>query len=286
MCSSDLHAWATLARASRAHLRPGDRLLLRRSGRWHGLLRIASDGLPGDAAVVGAYGRGRRPRLTGGCVEVAGSDVVVQDLATRGCDWWGVHVLGDRVTVRRVLSAGNIAGISIDRGADDVRVVDDLLIDNDRLAPGTDGPDDDYGANGVEVLGDRAVIARNLIIGSVAPSPDYGQDGSAIEIYEAVGTRVRDNLARDNLTFTELGSELTADTRYDDNTVRSSVPDSSFLITRGPGDAWGPVFGTVALGNDVLLSGRGSFLTWCGGTCGSDVLDLTGNLLRLGRDRY
>lgn len=64
--------------------------------------------------------------------------------------------------------------------------------------------------------------------------------------------------------------------------VRSSIPGSSFLITRGPGDAWGPVFGTVAVGNDVLLTEAGSFLTWCGGECGADVLSMADNRLSLG----
>ena len=59
-------AWATLARAQRARLQPGDRLLFKRGGVWRGGLRF--DRLAGDPeapVVIGAYGRGPAPVFDG-----------------------------------------------------------------------------------------------------------------------------------------------------------------------------------------------------------------------------
>jgi len=59
-------AWATLARAQRVRLRPGDRLLFRRGGVWQGGLRLERiAGSPAAPVVVGAYGQGPAPLFDG-----------------------------------------------------------------------------------------------------------------------------------------------------------------------------------------------------------------------------
>lgn len=275
---------ATLARASQLPLKAGDRLLLARGGSWTGTLRLAASGTSRAPITVGAYGTGALPRLagsSGSCVDVTGARVAVADLHVDGCAWAGVRVAGDDVRVERVLATGSWAGIQVDTGADRAKVLRNEVRDNDRMAPGTDGPDDDYGAFGILVNGDGAEIAWNTITGQEAISPDYGSDGSAVEVYGAIGTRVHHNRAFGNRAFTELGHARTADTVYAYNVSVSDVPYAEFLVTRGSGNHFGPVVGTVAVHNSVLHTGRGAQGFWCGGTCSPAVLTLVGNVLHV-----
>lgn len=278
--TTPLTPFRSLERASQAPLRPGDRIVLQRGGTFAGGLTVAGDGTADEPVVVGAYGAGAAPVVTGGtCVRVTGSYVVVEDLEVRDCDWSGIEIEGAHVTVRGTTVSGNIAGITVGAASTHARILDNTLRDNDRMVPDTPGPYDDYGAYGVEVLGDHAEIAYNHISGHVAPSADFGADGSAVELYGAVGTSVHHNTSVDNLTFTELGHSDTTDSVFAYNTVRSSLPDATFLVTRGDGALFGPVRATVAEHNSASLTGPRSQAFWCGGSCGPDVLTLESNVL-------
>ena len=273
-------AWSSLSRASKQSLGPGDKVLLARGSTFRGTLTVRASGTAGHRIRVGAYGTGNRPVVTkGGCVQVPGSYVTVRGLTVKSCSWGGVSVRGDHVRVVDNAMTGNVAGVKIDTTATGTRVIGNHLYDNDRLSPNTPGSNDDHGAYGVEVLGDRSVIKRNRIHGHHAPSPDYGVDGSAIEVYGARGTSIHHNVAWDNKTFTELGNKESRGTTYGYNVVRSSLPYSNFITTRGTGDYWGPVYGTVARHNSVRLTGKGSETFWCGGICGPKVLKLYDNIL-------
>ncbi len=59
-------AWRTLKRVRRARLLPGDRLLFRRGGRWHGGIDLSLTGKEGSPIVLGAYGAGPEPLFEGG----------------------------------------------------------------------------------------------------------------------------------------------------------------------------------------------------------------------------
>ena len=103
--------WNTLERASRARLRPGARLLLRRRTVCGGTLAPRGSGKRGKPAVIGAYGRGRRPRI-----DATGEDavllkdmshVVLQDLeltnrGDRSQRKRGVHLVAEGTVVRNV----------------------------------------------------------------------------------------------------------------------------------------------------------------------------------------
>ncbi|TIC81687.1 hypothetical protein [Nocardioides sp. GY 10127] len=277
-------AWATLDRASAAladgDLGPGDALALRRGGSWTGTLAVTASGTASRPLVVRAYGSGARPVVRdGACVQVSGSHVRVQDLSARGCDYAGFGLSGTDVTLLRVHATKNVAGVSIGETATGASVLRSSLVRNQRMAPDTPGADDDYGAYGVEVLGDDATIAWNTIAGQVAPSDDYGTDGSAVEVYGAVGTRIHHNIARGDLTFIELGKAGTRDTVLAYNLVTSNLENAGFVITRGVGDAFGPVRGTLAVHNTARLTGTGSQAFWCGGVCTKRVLALEDNVL-------
>lgn len=59
-------AWKTIGRVNRLSLRPGDRVLFRRGSIWRETLRIQESGDRGQPIVIGAYGSGPPPRLSGG----------------------------------------------------------------------------------------------------------------------------------------------------------------------------------------------------------------------------
>lgn len=273
-------AWATLDRAARQQLGPGDRLLLRRDATYAGHLVVRGAGTAARPVRVGAFGTGAPPVLTGGgCLTVAADHTRVHGLSAEGCDHAGIEVVADHVTLTAVRVSHNVLGIDIEPGASFARVLRSRVVDNDRMAPDTPGANDDYGAIGIDVHGDDAEIAWTYFEGQVADSPDYGQDGSAVEVYGARRTRVHHNRAVDNLAFTELGDSRSRRTTYAYNEVVSGLPDAGFLITRGPGDGWGPVWHTVAEHNSVRLTGTGTQAFWCGGTCGPAVLVLRDNVL-------
>ncbi len=66
--------WRSLARADGFRLRPGSKLLLRRGSSCSGDLVLQGGGSLRKPALVGAYGRGRKPRIVG-----SGSDAVLAD---------------------------------------------------------------------------------------------------------------------------------------------------------------------------------------------------------------
>ena len=103
--------WNTLERASRARLRPGARLLLRRRTVCRGTLSPRGSGRQGKPAVIGAYGRGRRPRIDAVAEDAVllkdMSHVVLQDLeltnrGDRSTRRRGVHLVAERTVVRNV----------------------------------------------------------------------------------------------------------------------------------------------------------------------------------------
>lgn len=280
--TSKNRALRTLAAASALSLRAGDQLLLERGARFTGTLTVTSSGTRRAPIQIGAYGRGKQPTVSGVadgfCVHLAGSYLTISAVRVHSCKV-GVHSSGQNNVVREIVADHNMYGVEIADGANSNKVLDSRLVDNTTMAPNTPGRYDDYGANGVVVRGDRAEIARNFIAGHDAPSADFGRDGAAIEIYGAIGTNVHHNVAKENLAFTELGHSRSADTTYSDNDSYSSLPDATFLITRGAGDLFGPVSKTVAKRNKVVHTGKGSQGFWCGGDCTAATLWLESNTI-------
>lgn len=275
------HATLPFDRVTGLTLRPGDRVLLKRGASFHGTLRVTESGALGSRIRVSHYGdpRAKAPSITGGCVDIPGSWVVVAQIAVHDCQWAAIRVGGSHDAVRRNSVSHSFAGIQADYAAKDTLIARNRVFDNRRLAPGTPGPYDDYGAFGVLVNGDRTEVRYNTISGQSTPSPDFVTDGSAVEVYAASGTRVHHNVAHNNRTFTELGEHTTSGTTYDHNVVTSTLRDSEFLVTRGPGDQFGPVAGTVARNNSVRLTGGGTTGVYCWGGCSPATLALWNNVL-------
>ena len=148
------------------------------------------------------------------------------------------------------------------------------------MSVNTPGGHDDSGAFGVLLNGDRNEVAYNTISGSDSPSFDYGRDGAAVEIYKGQGNHIHHNTAVDNHTFSELGDPRTSDNTFAYNLVLSSLPDSTFLVTRGGADGYGPVANTRLLNNTVVMTGPGSEGFVCHGGCNGGVLTMRNNIIQ------
>jgi hypothetical protein len=277
--TSPEQAWRTLARANKASLQPGERLLFERGGSWNGRLTLSASGTPGAPITVGAYGNGNRPRLSGGCLEVPGSHLIVTGFEVHDCSWAGVSITGAANRIEDNLIRNNIAGVAVRAGAMDNRILRNQIRDNNRMSVLTSTPWDDSGAFGVLLHGDRTEVAHNTISGSDAFSHDYGRDGAAIEIFGGRHSSIHHNQAFDNDAFAELGNSRSADNTFAYNLVRSSLERSTFLVTRGARSGWGPVLRTTVLNNTVFMTGRLSEGFVCDSGCGPDVLTLRNNIV-------
>ena len=274
------HAWRSLSRVPAGSLKAGDRVLLQRRGQYEGQLNISSSGTSANNILVGAYGKGARPKITkGNCLEISGNNVTVKSVRTVNCNWSGISVGGKNITVTRSRSSQNVTGIFVRSGADSNRIIGNQVTNNRRMSVNTKGGDDDSGAFGILVNGDNTEIANNKISGHHAFSYDYGVDGAAVEIYGAIGTKIHHNIAKNNKAFTELGNKRSKNTTYSYNAVTSNLKDSEFLVTRGAGSNWGPILNTDVTHNTVKLNGAGSQGFVCYDGCGADILSLRENVI-------
>lgn len=279
---SPAHAWRSLTRAARVRLRGGDRLLLRRGSSWQAELDLASGGTASRGVVVGTYGSGGRPLIHGGntCVRVTGSFIRLTGIAVHNCTWAGVSLVGSFVRVDHTLISGAAAGIEVTPTSREDRILDNQLIDNNRMSVLTPTPhNDDSGAFGILLRGERTLVARNRIDGSDAFSYDYGRDGSAVEVYGGRDNLIVRNIAVADHAFTELGNPQSAGNTYAYNLFVSRAPNATFLVTRGAHDAFGPVRDTRVYNTTAVLTGKNSEGIVCYAGCGPAILRLRNDVV-------
>ncbi|MDR8411920.1 right-handed parallel beta-helix repeat-containing protein [Nonomuraea sp. 3-1Str] len=280
--------WKSLDKVNAADLKPGDAISVKRGSRWTGTLTLSAEGTAARPIVVQPYGQGPLATISGqegNCVVVSGDHWRVSGLRASRCQWAGFEVGGDGNHLVGVQADRNIAGIWITPTGSRNVVRDSTLKDNDRMSVNDDAPDNDSGAFGILVNGDDNLVTGNTITGSNAPSHDYRMDGAAVEIFDGDRNRVTYNRAHDNETFTELGAtkgKTATGNVYAFNVVTSSLPQSSFLVTRGPRHVVGPVLGTVAVHNSVYLPGPRTLGWSCHGGCSPSILRLRNNAVRVG----
>ena len=279
---SPAEAWRSLARATRVRLHGGDRLLLRRGSSWQTELDLASSGTASRAVVVGSYGDGAPPLIHGGatCVRITGSFVRLTGIAVRECRWAGVSLVGSFVRVDHVRVRGAAAGIEVTPGSRRDEILNNALIDNNRMAVLTRSPrDDDSGAFGILLRGKGTLVAYNRIEGSDAFSYDYGRDGSAVEVYGGRDNTIVRNVAVDDHAFTELGNPQSAGNTYAYNLFVSRAAGATFLVTRGARDSFGPVRGTRVYNTTAVLTGKDSKGVVCYDGCGPGILRLRNDVV-------
>jgi hypothetical protein len=272
-------AWKTLSKATKAQLKPGEHLLLRRGQTFSGSLNLSDTGTAANPVVVASYGTGALPAITGACVTVPGSHVVISAIEVRNCKWAGIAISGSHNEVTGVVARENVAGVQIQQGATHNRVLHSQIVDNNRMSVLTPKGGDDSGAFGVLLRGDDTEVAYNYIAGSDTFSYDYGRDGAAIEVYGGQRNHVHHNVAVNNDAFTELGNNRSADNVFAYNAVSSTLPESIFIVTRGAGSGYGPVRRTVLINNSVSLTGAKSQGVICHDGCRPDILTMRNNIV-------
>jgi parallel beta-helix repeat protein len=280
---SEAAAWRSLERASSFTMGAGERLLFKRGGVWAGTLKIEESGAGGVPVVIASYGSGPLPIIQGAndCVALFGSGVLITQIQAQDC-WSGVRIPAG-ASLNRLegnVFTGNVAGVLVSSGASDNVIAGNTIQNNNKMSVNTPGGYDDSGAFGVLLNGDRNEVAHNSISGSDAFSYDYGRDGAAVEVYGGQGNNIHHNVAVDNHTFSELGEPRTRDNTFGYNLVLSSLPDSTFLVTRGGKDGYGPVANTRLVNNTVVMTGPGSQGFVCHGGCDSSVLTMRNNIIQ------
>src|SRR3972149_3384833 len=283
--TSATSAWRSVQKASNSLLRPGDRLLLGRGQTFVGELSISESGTAAAPIVVGAFGDGAQPVITGGgdCVEISGSQVVVHGIHLDNCSWAGLQFATGasfNIAAGNVMTR-NVVGAHAEDGSANNRIVGNQIADNTKMSRLTSTPDnDDSGAFGVLLNGDMNEVGYNVISGHDTFSYDYGRDGAAVEVFGGQSNRIHHNLALENDAFSELGNPRSSANTFDYNVVRSSLPQSIFLVTRGAEDRNGPVLSTRLHNNTVLLTGANSQGFVCHAGCGADILFLRNNIFQ------
>ena len=216
--TSPATAWRTLARASRAVLRPGTRLLLLGGNQYHGslLLSSADAGNAKAPVLVSSYGKGRATIVsaTNGIMVFDTSGVAIRDLVITGnragsASKAGIQMYSDRtsgrlghVFVSKVDISGFGFGIAIGATHDgagfrNVRVASSALHSNLNAGLVSYGPDFDpaapgYAHQGIYLshvrafhnLGDPANTVRNT--------------GSGIELGSVAGAKIVNSEAYGN----------------------------------------------------------------------------------------
>ena len=251
--------------------------------------------------VVDAYGDGPRPRIVNGAyqnLKFTGSYTTARnlslgytDLDETSCgqpigDVFAVNFTGGahHNTIAESDIWGATAGAHLGRESTANRVIHNEIHDNVVKKSEEADPALDLGAWGVLVVSDDNEVAYNTLRDNVAVCRNQGAPPSSnsVELFEGSGNRIHHNWSYGDRAFSELGSsdtEVASDNRWDYNLMVSDLDDAVFLITRGEGGEFGPVFGTTATHNTVFLTGERSDAVVCGNGCGPDVLTLTGNVL-------
>lgn len=271
--------WQTLERVDALPLQPGDRILFRRGSAWTGTLYLHASGTSDKPILIGSYGSGDLPIFSGGCLDVTGSHIVVQEVRTSECSFAGVALAGSNNRVERCEVTTSVAGIYVRAGAIGNQVFNNQIVDNNRMSVLDQASENDSGAFGVLINGDETEVAFNTISGSDAFSYDYERDGAAIEIFGGQRNTVHHNVAIDNDAFVELGDPRAADNTLAYNLVMSSLPTSSGVVTRGDEDSRGPIRRTRLDNNTILLSGSESQGFVCHGGCSPEILVMRNNIV-------
>jgi hypothetical protein len=259
----------------------GQAVLLQRGCTYTGTLTITA-----SHVILGAYGSGNRPIITGGAgITVQGTNVTLEDLHvdnpsrpnSSGDRGVGLTLNGDGTVVRRSAFSRGYSGIEINESSEGNSITLCDIYDNTKMQTPS-GSDDDNGAFGILIHGHRNDVGYNRFWGMDAPSPDYNRDGSAIEIYGGSYNELHHNLAWNCDAFTELGKSGTTDNRYTYNSFYSTTNGryAAFVVTRGASN-FGPVKNTLLLNNSAMVVGASGQGIVCYGGCDSTIMTARNN---------
>jgi len=307
--TSASNAWSSLERANAASLGPGDALFLRRGCVWNGPLFASWHGTADQPIVIAAYGRGNRPMIADAPnknVIISGSNQVLAYLQTSHSDatydflasncldqpvgWKVGFSFEDSAhdnTLRNVKTFGHAVGVNFTNGSHHNRLLFSQVHDNDglwRLEPA-----DPLGGLGVNLHGNANEVGWNTFRRNESDCTldDSGvasdrRASQSLEVFNATNSSVHHNRSTDRI-FAELGSGTleSANNTFAYNIQQTADTRSRFIVTRGTGAPFGPVWNTAVYNNVVYNTGDDSQGVTCG-ACSTDVLTLTNNIIVTG----
>jgi hypothetical protein len=290
-------AWKNVSRAVSAKLNPGDQLLLKRGCTWSQQLSAHWNGTASSPIVIGAYGSGDLPMLqnsTDGNVRISGSYLTIEDLQTSNTPnsygsfdpqcpsqpvGWVVgfnFVTANHVTVENSVATHEAIGVAFNVNATNNHVLNNQLINND----GAWEPIAKTlrGGTGVLLEGTENEIGGNLFEGN---STHCNAESNSVELYTASNSNIHDNTSLGDKVFLEAGSITSF--QSSNNTIAynlhsTGVANSRFVVTRGAGAQFGPVWNTTVLNNTVYDTGEDAQGVICS-SCGTNVLRMENNII-------
>jgi hypothetical protein len=293
-------AWATLGRANRASLQPGDALRLRTDCEWPGPLNASWTGTDSRPISIDKYGLGAAPRIDGSAsimVDVTGAYQTIGGLALSatpdhidaGCR---NQAVGDRTGVyfqpgsqHNTLANTDFTrlsvGVNLSFGSAYNTVTHNVLHDVNMmftLTPVRVHPDDDAGGQNILIEGDYNEISYNQITGAIACGYDYGGvNGQAFVLLGGRHNSIHHNYGANNNNFIEAGT-APGQPPADDNTWAFNVSvGSNFFTAHGRRTHWGPALHNRVYNNTSYSTGDGGVS--CSDGCGPDILELKNNII-------
>jgi hypothetical protein len=230
----------TVAAATAATVPSGTEIDLARGCTWAGGVTLRGDGTAKAPIILGAYGTGADPVLTGapgltGVISLQGTYQVVQNVRVTGAAGTGIEVRGEHDLVRQTEIDDVGLGV-VFTGASGTAT--GVAVHDLHMVVDTAGGDDDYGAVGFDVQAGDIEISASSCTHCRAPSHDYGYDGGFAEVWNyGDALSLHDNTGDDTAGILEIGGgSATSSARgisIRDNTFRDA--HGGFVVhTTGP----------------------------------------------------
>jgi hypothetical protein len=301
--ASPTTAWATVTRANKAVLAPGDSLLFKRgcvctgkslNATWVGTAQApitigsyGTDPLMPRIADAGAYGI-----LVSGQYEIIdGFEVGFKPVKLDPCgqplgNYYALVITqgGAHDTITNNLLTTATIGIHISKTAGGYNTITrNTLAGNNVMQEPFDGAGD-LGAWGMLVRGSNNDISYNTFRDNraVCLKSKYLASNS-VEIYEGDYNNIHHNVSTNDRVFSELGGSATnkaTNNNFSFNLDTSNVVGARFITTRGADDTtYGPVLGTIADRNTVFFTGAGSQGLVCSLGCNAGIFTARYNII-------
>jgi hypothetical protein len=292
-------AWKNITRANKAALQPGDKLLLKRGCTWSQQLSAKWNGTASQPITIGAYGSGALPKLQNnhdGNVRITGTYQTIENLQTYNAPSSYGQILstcnnqpvgwvigfnfagGSNNILRNSLATHQAMGVSLTGAANGNHILNNQFVQNDGAWEAPSSGHGLRGGTGIGLGGSGNEIAYNHFEGNRTLCPN---ESISIELYLASNSNIHHNTAYGDMDFVETGSN--SQFQSSNNTIAynvhtTGVANSHFLITRGQGDAFGPVWNTSVFNNVVYLTGNNSSGVICSG-CATNILRMENNII-------
>jgi hypothetical protein len=301
--TSSSKAWKSMAKANKAALKPGDKLLFKRGCAWQGPLKASWNGTAAQPILIAAYGSGDLPKIQDGYssnVAITGSYQIIEYIEVllstppnpssicnnQPVGWKLGFAFGGSSsynTVQHSKAHKLAVGIYFGGSNHHNKALNNTVVDNNVVweltSIGSSGP------AGIILYGDHNEIAHNYFTNNTRNCLLSGKGGGiSIELYSARNSNIHHNRSYNDRVFVELGSSkssIAADNTFAYNLhvvkTTDSITGPRFVVTRGQGHVFGPVWRTKVYNNTVYYTAGDSKGVSCE-NCGFDVLTVKNNI--------